>query len=648
MDIFPVWRTTYYDTVEDSITFRITNDDGEEIYRARADRRPDEDIMRINLNKPCQNALDSMLSGWNGETDVVVPQNAYMVFHLQFPDGDGWETVYSFAFVNDWSYEDHQGNEYSEPINGHARKGQILPYSYLVTGDSETICYEELIHIIFYLTSGDGATFNVLGGTWTMTYVTNLETVFYETSWGATGYTSGGTLSVEVDSGDSATVFTKYYDEPGGILLKTARAQRTGTFADLYLTLGIRSGGTVTVVTYDSVERTLHYSKDGGITWASITPPIGDISGAAINVSAGENVMFKANYSAYTVWNGSGIIQTGTYFNGGTSVYDVFGNILSIVYGDSFRNYNSPAAERAFYRFFANTSIRSAKNLVLPSVGLTNDCYSNMFFRSTLTEAPKLGALTLAAGCYGSMFHDCTSLREAPELPATVIKQGAYRQMFQGCTSITGHTFSASQIEDYGCTAMYSGCTALTGFTGTFSDGVPGVGAFAWMFRGCTALRTVPTISAYEVTSGACFCMFAECTSLVTAPEMADIETCGKNGMEGMFEGCTSLLNPPTKMPYEIDTGSLSAMFSGCTSLVTAPELPALYGAAEGYAWMFNGCTSLRYIKCLAISVSDTRATYNWVGGVPAGGTFVKNPSMTGWGSGDSGIPSGWTVVNNS
>lgn len=87
-------------------------------------------------------------------------------------------------------------------------------------------------------------------------------------------------------------------------------------------------------------------------------------------------------------------------------------------------------------------------------------------------------------------------------------------------------------------------------------------------------------------------------------------------------------------------------MFRNCTSLTTAPELPATTLVTNCYRYMFTGCTSLNYIKCLATNISAYRCTGSWVNGVAASGTFVKAASMTGWSTGTSGIPDGWTIVN--
>ena len=92
--------------------------------------------------------------------------------------------------------------------------------------------------------------------------------------------------------------------------------------------------------------------------------------------------------------------------------------------------------------------------------------------------------------------------------------------------------------------------------------------------------------------------------------------------------------------------GCYAMMFNQCTSLTTAPELPAT-GLTRGcYYSMFYGCSSLNYIKCLATDISPTNCTSNWVRGVASSGTFVKASSMSSWTTGESGIPSGWTVTN--
>ena len=89
-------------------------------------------------------------------------------------------------------------------------------------------------------------------------------------------------------------------------------------------------------------------------------------------------------------------------------------------------------------------------------------------------------------------------------------------------------------------------------------------------------------------------------------------------------------------------------MFYGCSNLTIAPELPAPTLKSLCYAEMFGGCSKLNYIKCLATNISADRCTLYWHNGVSQTGTFVKASSMASWTIGDDGIPTGWTVVNNS
>ena len=89
-------------------------------------------------------------------------------------------------------------------------------------------------------------------------------------------------------------------------------------------------------------------------------------------------------------------------------------------------------------------------------------------------------------------------------------------------------------------------------------------------------------------------------------------------------------------------------MFVDCTSLTSAPELPATTLANNCYYYMFYGCTKLNYIKAMCTTAPSISYTNNWVSGVAATGTFVKNSVATWNVTGVNGIPSGWTVTTAS
>ena len=198
---------------------------------------------------------------------------------------------------------------------------------------------------------------------------------------------------------------------------------------------------------------------------------------------------------------------------------------------------------------------------------------------------------------FGSLFEDCTGLTSAENLvlPATTLADSCYSNMFDGCTSLT----KAPSILP--ATNLIFNC-------------------YRQMFYGCTSLITAPELPATTLASYCYGQMFQGCTSLTTAPKLP----------------ATTLAN-----------GCYIQMFQDCTSLTTAPELPTTTLAPYCYSAMFGGCASLNYIKCLAEDISATKCTNSWVSGVASTGTFVKNPNTT-WSTGYNGIPSGWTVIDNS
>lgn len=88
-------------------------------------------------------------------------------------------------------------------------------------------------------------------------------------------------------------------------------------------------------------------------------------------------------------------------------------------------------------------------------------------------------------------------------------------------------------------------------------------------------------------------------------------------------------------------------MFKDCTSLTTAPELPATTLTENCYDSMFYGCTNLNSITMLATNIYASGCLRDWVQNVAANGTFTKAAEMTTLETGYSGIPSGWTVVDD-
>ena len=172
--------------------------------------------------------------------------------------------------------------------------------------------------------------------------------------------------------------------------------------------------------------------------------------------------------------------------------------------------------------------------------------------------------------------------------------------------------------------------------------------AFASLFNGCVNLVSAENLILPATTlSYSCYSgMFQGCTSLTTAPELP-ATTLQFACYSSMFKGCSNLRTAPALPATALEGFCYSNMFYGCTSLTSAPALPATTLADWCYGGMFYGCTSLNYIKCLATDISASNCTSSWVKGVASTGTFVKNPSMTSWSTGNSGIPDNWAIENN-
>lgn len=354
-----------------------------------------------------------------------------------------------------------------------------------------------------------------------------------------------------------------------------------------YLTFEFLESGSLNIVASNaSVAKDISYSTDNGTTWNTITTST--TSQSFGNFSTGDKLLIKGNNSAYATSN---IVYNRFY---GKTRVNVYGNIMSLIYGDNFIGRTTISPNYALSGIFDScTGIVSAENLKLPATTLTQDCYSHMFWNCTsLVTAPReLPAATLADYCYYEMFRGCTSLTTAPLLPATTLAINCYDGMFMNCSSLT--------------TAPQLPATKLRGY------------CYAAMFDGCTSLTTAPSLPATNLTT---YCYAA------------------------MFDGCTSLTTPPTLSATTMATQCYAYMFRNCTSLVTAPVLPATTLKTYCYEQMFKGCTSLNYIKAMFTTTPSTSYTRSWVEGVSSSGTFVKNAAASWNETGDNGVPSGWTI----
>lgn len=312
-------------------------------------------------------------------------------------------------------------------------------------------------------------------------------------------------------------------------------------------------------------------STDNGTTWVAVNN-----SYRQVTLDSGDTILFKhIDNNSY---------QGGRKFTA-SAYYEVYGNLASLMVGDSFSSVTSASTlekNSPFKQMFSgDTKVVNAEGLVLPwgQLGIKVQSSSKQFFYA--------------------MFKGCTSLTSAPELPATTLANAGYhyQEMFYGCTSLT----KAPSV-----------LPALSCPTNTYLD----------MFKGCTSLTKAPEISATALT--------------------------GSEVFRGTFSGCINLSTPPSILPATALTDlCYSWMFEHCSGLTETPLLPAVTVGYRSYDSMFDQCRSLTKVTCLATGGLSSLNLSNWMRNVSSSGTFYKASGVT-WPTGNSGIPSNWTVVDYS
>lgn len=653
MDIFPIWRTVFWESEEDSITFRIMKWGTEEIYRARAARFPDTETLSVNLNKPCQNTLDSALFRTSPTGDTVELSNAYAEYSLQVlnPSNGEWSAEYQWAFVNDWSYAAHDGDVYSEPINGHAAAGQMLVYTCLCSSSTEEVCYDDYDIGPHIWVSPSAVTFDSTGGTVSLTVVSN-------SSWNAVVYDSRISLS-QLQGGSGTTVITLDCSKNRELADRNFsirfRATQNGITEDAYVyieqeaadpfievtgggNMYFDNSGSTWTVRYDTNLPQVYYELSGatGIIETGYTSA-GRVSFELPPVTATTDYVVNFYDSpGGTLYDTATAEQTLYYFRFTTRDYETIPSTDTAYTVNWETNYESiryvfsststtTTAHTATFTFGPNTSTADTITYTMKAYNPSGRLVGTLHWIQRFDMGVYAGEyLTLDVLENGTLYftdalhyHDQQYIEYSLDSGATWEKiMNGYCVDFHAGDQImlrhTGTWHVNKVINGLKCNAhgnilsmvygddfaSYSAGTVDNMFHGmdvVSAENVvlPIKGSYINMFWQCRLLTTAPSII-YCDSDTNCSWMFAECRSLVKAPIMR-----GKGGLyEEMFWGCTSLVNAP-ELPEISDTlppgdKTFIRMFSGCTSLVNGPSVIV---GSEADSWtcheMFRDCTSL-------------------------------------------------------
>ena len=265
-----------------------------------------------------------------------------------------------------------------------------------------------------------------LDGTVSLSTITPDATIYYTTNGDtpdntSTEYTSAFPL------GDATVIKAiAYLGSAYSTVTTYIVPQGNVDYSQEYLTFHVLTSGEIPWKSIGSgMAKTISYRINGG-SWTSITA-----GNNTISVDAGDVVEFKGSNSTYAKdkSNYSG-------FDGGTATYDIYGNIMSLIYGDDFVGETEMTGTFNFCSLFKQSKCISAENLILPAATLTPDCYRAMFsLCTTLATPPQLPATTLAKECYWYMFEAC-GITTAPDLLAPELVNSCYGHMFVGCTNL--------------------------------------------------------------------------------------------------------------------------------------------------------------------------------------------------------------------
>lgn len=210
-----------------------------------------------------------------------------------------------------------------------------------------------------------------------------------------------------------------------------------------------------TVIELSNYTSAFEYSKDG-VEWHST-----GTSDTVFNLGLrpGEKGYWRCTNPNINSTNGIG------HFNG-THPFKVYGNIMSLVYGDDFEGQTSLSGKDNIFKnlFSNNQNLMEAENLILPATTIASNCYQKMFYNCTrLTTAPELPATALASYCYNYMFNGCTNLNYIKAV-FTTTPSDDYTMFWVSGVSATG-TFvknSAAEWDVSGSHGVPNGWTVET------------------------------------------------------------------------------------------------------------------------------------------------------------------------------------------
>ena len=427
-----------------------------------------------------------------------------------------------------------------------------------------------------------------------------------------------------------------------------------------------------------------YQTSTNGTDWTDYT------LGTGISLNKGESVYFRCSNHPTTQTDFDYVHFTMR------GKIEAWHNAYSMISSD-FSSAEASVGEYGMNGLFEHCQSLTKAPLLLNALGI--GCYYGTFIGCTsLTKAPSLPATNLARGCYKVMFGECVSLTQAPELPATTLADNCYERMFSGCRSlkevrVSATTTATDALKEWLSNVSVTGdfyCDPNATIFPTGTSGIPKNWRRLNINEEAPAVDDITKPLTFKATQDGSTVKLTKIGSpsgdfqtsrdggntwtdytidtaitLNTGDEVSfRAKTNRSSGqdynnnfhfeMTGKIEAwhnVMSLYRTNDFATYNIVVeGAFYRLFYICTSLTKAPVLPATTLADDCYGYMFSGCGSLNEVHCQmssSYSSSQISSTYakGWLEGVSSTGTFYTNADAN-WPSGASGIPTGWTRVN--
>lgn len=335
----------------------------------------------------------------------------------------------------------------------------------------------------------------------------------------------------------------------------------------------------------------ISYSVNDG-DWTTITNTDAAITETVSNIKKGDEVRFKGIGTAYcTLW-ANATYADNTLLIRPTFNYGVKGNIMSLLYGDDFRDKKTLTVANTFSFLFMNDEhIIHSKDLVLPATTIT-DC------------------------CYGRMFYQATNLIDAPqELPAKIVPQKAYYGMFW-LSGIKSCNPSMLKGKEFGASSCY--CFIYK----TPTDTLPNVDAdYAGEKAFQYGLSTNPNVIYQpkikcKVTDGQYSFneVFYLNEGMIYGNDII-VENVGYGAFAYAFYKCTNLTEPPRLWANVIGEGGCNVMFFECHNLQAPMKLmkEGMILGKQAFYHTYDNCKSLTYTEPLINHIVNGDKAFFWM-----------------------------------